>query len=338
MNRMKLIAVLVTFLIVVTLLIPSLLVIPFSSDKASGKIKENKAPADLDQLIAEASSVQVSVLRSAKNEVESIPLENYVVGVVASEMPADFEEEALKAQALTARTYIVKQLLSGTKLASGASVTDTVNHQVYKSENELKEIWGKDYDWKLKKIQQAVYETKGKIITYNNEPITASFFSTSNGYTENSEDYWENPLPYLKSVKSPWDVDSPKFHDQKVFSVGEFESLLGVKLQNNDQVGEIVERTKGKRVAKVNINGAMFTGRDIREKLDLRSSDFTWERNGNEIIVKTEGFGHGVGMSQYGANGMAKEGKTYEEIVKYYYKDVQISEAASFLEKSVAKQ
>jgi stage II sporulation protein D len=338
MNKIKSIIVLVVFIVVVTLIIPSLLVFPFSGDKASGKLKEKESQIPLDKLIAEASAVEVAVLRSANNQVEKIPLESYVVGVVASEMPADFEKEALKAQALTARTYIVKQLMSGSSIGNGASVTDTVNHQVYKNDKELKEIWGSDYSWKMKKIQEAVYETRGQILTYNKEPITASFFSTSNGYTENSEDYWDQALPYLKSVESPWDKDSPKFYNKKVFTVQEFEQLLGVNLPNNGDVGTILERTKGQRVAKVNINGKIFTGREVREKLGLHSSDFTWERKGDEIIIQTEGYGHGVGMSQYGANGMAKEGKTYKEIVQYYYQGVEISEVDSFLEKYVAKQ
>lgn len=324
----------------VTLLIPSILVLPFSAEKSSGKLNEQLAKSDLKKLVAEASTVQVSVFRTSKNEIEKLPLEQYVVGVVASEMPADFEHEALKAQSLTARTYIVRHLLAekNISLPKGADVGDTQLHQVYKNDEDLKKIWGSDYNWKINKIRKAVYETKGQIIVYNNQPITAAYFSTSNGYTENSEYYWTNAIPYLKSVASPWDLQSPKYSDKKVLTVKEFEQKLGVKLNNSAKIGEIVSRTPGNRVAKVNISGKEFTGREIREKLELRSTDFTWERKGDQIIITTKGFGHGVGMSQYGANGMAKEGKTYKEIIQYYYKGVEITEASKFLNQQVVKK
>ncbi len=234
--------------------------------------------------------------------------------------------EALKAQALTARTYIVKQLMhkQTIELPEGANVTDTVMHQVYYNEEQLKQLWGMSYEWKMKKIKEAVEATRGQILTYNNEPIEAAFFSTSNGYTENSEAYWQNAFPYLTSVESPWDEQSPKFYEQMTISVREFEQRLGVKLPKDGSVGKVLARTPGKRVALVDINGKQLTGRDVREKLQLKSTDFTWERKGNNIVITTKGYGHGVGMSQYGANFLAKQGKTYKEIVTYYYQGVQI--------------
>ena len=244
-----------------------------------------------------------------------------------------FEDEALKAQALTARTYIVKKMLSKDKMGvpEGAEVTDTQLHQVYQSDEELRKKWGKDYDWKKSKVLAAVRATSGQILTYNGEAIDASFFSTSNGYTENSEDYWSNELPYLRSVSSPWDKNSPKFNSQKVMSVKDFEAKLGVRVGSDSTIGKIVERTTGKRVAKVDFNGKILTGKEIREALELQSSDFAWERKGSNIVISTKGYGHGVGMSQYGANGMAVEGKDYKEIVKHYYQGVEISSAESML-------
>ena len=115
-------------------------------------------------------------------------------------------------------------------------------------------------------------------------------------------------LPYLKSVESPWDKNSPKFSGKKVIPIAEFEAKLGVKVSGNGNIGEVTAYTEGKRVAKVNINGKEISGKDIREKLGLMSTDFTWERVGDKIVINTEGYGHGVGMSQYGANGMAGEG------------------------------
>ena len=167
-------------------------------------------------------------------------------------------------------------------------------------------------------------------MTYNGEPITATFFSTSNGYTENSEDYWPNSFPYLRSVPSPWDQSSPKFKYEKTISVQEFESKLGVVIKGNS-LGRVTAWTAGKRVAKVDFSGKVLTGKEIREKLDLKSSDFSWVRRGDKVAITTKGYGHGVGMSQYGANGMAAEGKTYQDIVKYYYHGVQVTPSQSMM-------
>lgn len=336
--KIKTIIVCMTALIFITVLIPTILVLPFKEEKVSGKLSEaSSTKHQLEE--TNEPTVSVAVYRSVKKEIEELPLESYVVGVVASEMPAMFELEALKAQALAARTYIVNQMMADEKigLPEGAMVTDTELHQVYKSNEELKKIWGKDYQWKIEKITEAVKQTSGQILTYEGKPITAQFFSTSNGYTENSEAYWSNAFPYLTSVESPWDKQSPKFFDKKIFTVHQFEQLLGVKISNSKDIGQIIKRTPGKRVAKVMINGKTFTGREIREKLQLQSADFQWSRKENNIIVETKGYGHGVGMSQYGANGMALEGKTYDQIVKYYYKGIEISPSDILLSKFMVK-
>ncbi|MGG3560682.1 stage II sporulation protein D [Neobacillus rhizosphaerae] len=338
MKKIKPLIVLATLLIALTLVVPAVLVLPFSDEhRASGKLGEDLKKTSAENAKAASPSadaaVEVAVFRSAKSKIETVNLENYLVGVVAAEMPADFKEEALKAQALTARTYIVKRLVSKDTLGApkGAQVTDTQIHQVYKSDDELRRAWGADYNWKMKKVVEAVRSTAGQILTYKGEAIQATFFSTSNGYTENSEDYWPGNIPYLRSVSSPWDKSSPKFNSQKVMTVKAFEAKLGVKVGTGSQVGKIVERTTGKRVAKVDFNGKVLSGKDIREKLDLRSSDFAWERKGANIVITTKGFGHGVGMSQYGANGMAEEGKNYKDIVKHYYQGVEITSAESLM-------
>lgn len=342
MRNLKPIIVLTSVLFVMVLMVPTLLVMPFV-DKESGQLAEelqSKQEVQSQVEVAE-SPIDVAVYRHKQEMIENIPLEDYIVGVVASEMPADFELEALKAQALAARTYILRQLMADEKLGTpnGADVTDTEQHQVYKSPEELKAIWAADdFDWKMEKIKQAVTETAGSVLTYNNAPIDASYFSTSNGYTENSEEYWPNEIPYLRSVASPWDVDSEKYLSQVTLTVQEFQSMLGVTLGNDGAVGKIIARTTGNRVSTVDINGKQLTGREVRDTLKLRSSDFTWERKGDNIIITTKGFGHGVGMSQYGANGMALEGKSYTQIISHYYKDVQIASADQYLNKVTAKQ
>ncbi|MGE7763690.1 stage II sporulation protein D [Peribacillus sp. NPDC096540] len=328
----------------VIIMIPAVLVLPFSNDKTSGKLDEQleqKAKEEGKEVSTnEMSSVEVAVYRTTAKKIQKLPMESYLAGVVAAEMPADFEEEALKAQALTARTYIVDQLINDNRmgLPDGADVSDTVMHQVYMNNDELKEQWGSDYKWKMKKINKAIKETQGQILTYNGKPITATFFSTSNGYTENSEDYWEAEFPYLKSVSSPWDKESPKFYNKMVVDAADFEKKLGVNLSSGTTIGTVIERTSGNRVGVVEIGGKKLTGKQIREKLGLKSSDFNWERQGNQIVITTKGYGHGVGMSQYGANGMAREGKNYEDIVKYYYKGVKVQSSGKWMNTMTAKK
>ncbi|WP_163539134.1 stage II sporulation protein D [Gracilibacillus sp. YIM 98692] len=318
----------ITSLLTIMFIVPSIIVLPFNgpSDESQASIESIPASSQETTEIELESPFHVNVLRTQQNLVEEIPLENYVVHVVASEMPADFELEALKAQALAARTYIVRFLMHGgtEDLPGGADVTDTVQHQVYKNNDELREVWGTDYHWKIDKVKEAVAATQGEIITHNNDPITPAFFSTSNGYTENSEDYWENELPYLRTVASPWDVEiSPKYLDQRVFTKAQVEEQLGVSISGQQQNFEIT-RTESNRVAEIEFGNTTLSGREVREKLNLASNDFTIAKKNNHYVFTTKGYGHGVGMSQYGANGMAQEGKNYADIIKYYYQGTNI--------------
>ncbi|WP_413377969.1 stage II sporulation protein D [Alkalihalobacillus sp. 1P02AB] len=328
----------------VVLFIPTMLVLLGSSSTSeqvqSTEVAANPAPStESNEEYRTEDDVTVAVYRNQTTTVEQIPLEEYVIGVVGSEMHASFEVEALKAQSLAARTYVLQYMMNEEHFdfPEGAVVTDTTNHQVYQDNEQLKEKWGADFEQNYAKVREAVLATKGEILTYDDQPIDAQFFSTSNGYTENSEDYWGNETPYLKSVTSPWDQESPRFSGVKTMNATEFESKLKVSLPADGTVGTIVSRTDGGRVAKAQINGKEISGRVIRDELGLDSSDFQWQRQGDEIIIQTRGWGHGVGMSQYGANGMALEGKTYEEIVHYYYKDVTIQSTKPFVEQYVAK-
>ncbi|RSL31818.1 stage II sporulation protein D [Salibacterium salarium] len=312
-------------------LIPVLLVmVPDQEDKMSESVEKattgGSRQALTKQLDKETEERIVPVFRNETETVEETDLETYVAGVVASEMPVEFDIEALKAQALTARTYVAKQMSSSSdiNLPQGALVTDTKMHQVYKSEEELKKEWGDDYEWKMDKVKEAVLATQGQVLTYEGEPITAAFFSTSNGYTENAEDYWENPEPYLQSVESPWDNESPRYENVKRMTVADVEQKLNITI-GAGETGKILNRTDGNRVDEVKLGGKTFDGRHIREELELDSSDFQMTREGTEMVFTTKGWGHGVGMSQYGADGMAKEGKDYQEILQHYFKDVVIS-------------
>ena len=277
----------------------------------------------LDQL-------RVDVFVSKDSRIERVPLELYVRGVLAGEMPADFELEALKAQAIAARTYIVKQLAAGG--GSGkktGDISDTVSHQVYVPLTELGTRWPEEQSTQsLARLTRAVQETRGLIMTYNGKPIEASFFSTSNGYTENSEDYWTLSLPYLRSVPSPWDQElSPRYEQTVTLSLDEFRRKLGVG-KGAERTMRILERTEGQRIKSVSIGGKTYTGRQVREKLGLASSQFGWSTGDGEITFTTYGYGHGVGMSQWGANGMAKSGEPAEAILQHYYTGVTIEQAS----------
>ncbi|MFS0783825.1 stage II sporulation protein D [Bacillus sp. 1P06AnD] len=344
MKSIKPIAVLTMIVALITVLIPAVMVLPFYKDNQEKGILGERSPSQKktgEVQISELddSNIKVKVWRKSTDKVVELPLEKYVAGVVAAEMPAKFELEALKAQALTARTYIMNKKVKGAAASlKGADVTDTISDQVYKSNDELRKSWMDKYDANIKKVAKAVLATKGEIITYEQQPITAFFFSTSNGYTENAEAYWKNATPYLKSVASPWDKESPKFASTKVMTAAEFEKKLGIKMKNGADMGNIIGRTPGKRVASVDFGGKVLSGKTIRERLDLRSTDFTWKRKGSNIIISTKGYGHGVGMSQYGADGMAKEGKSYKDIVHYYYKGIQIASADSLMNPNVAQK
>lgn len=260
------------------------------------------------------SNILVRVKRSSGN-IEKVPLEEYVVGVVAGEMPVSFELEALKAQSVASRSYVMRRLGNN----GDYDVTDTVSNQVYLDDNELKEKWKDNYVNYISKIRQAVNETSMECLEYNGEIIDAMFFSTSNGYTEDSGTFFSKSLPYLKSVESNWDKEvSSVFQGSKDISLQEFYEKLGLSYSKVLKI-EDVNRSNSNRVTSLKINGTLFSGKDVYYKLGLRSSDFSFEQVGSNVVVSTKGYGHGVGMSQYGALGMAKKGYSYQEILAHYY-------------------
>lgn len=261
------------------------------------------------------NEITVTVYRN-NGKIINLELEEYVLGVVGAEMPASFNIEALKAQAILARTYALKSIKNGKKL------TDTVSTQAYKDNSELQKLWKNDYTKYYEKIKKAVNETKGKVILYNNEYIDAVYHSTSNGKTENSKNVWKNSLPYLVSVDSSWDKNVKSYKKETIFEINEFCNIL--KLDVEEPITyEIIHNETG-RVRQITINNKTFSGTEFRNLLKLRSTDFEIEINDEKIKVTTYGYGHGVGMSQYGANEMAKQGYSYIQILKHYYTGVVI--------------
>lgn len=257
------------------------------------------------------NQIMVTLHRS-NGKTENIELEEYIIGVVGAEMPASFHTEALKAQAVVARTYTLKMVKENKNL------TDTTKHQVYKDINQLKTLWGSDFEKYYNKVKSAVMETKGQYITYNNDYIDAVYHSTNNGKTESAKEVFGYHHPYLVSVDSHWDKQATSYLRETSKDLNFVNNLLGINLNDESRI-EVTSKTEGDNIDKINIDGKDFTGISIRELFGLRSADFDIVVNGDQVIFITRGYGHGVGMSQYGANGMAKEGYQYKEIISHYY-------------------
>lgn len=263
----------------------------------------------------------VRVLRSKTGNIEKVPLEEYVMGVIAGEMPVSFELEALKAQAVASRSYVMYKMIKNKD--KEYDVVDTVLNQVYLDSDTLKKKWGEKYDKYVSKIKQAVEETAYQYVLYDGQIAETLFFSTSVGYTENSEEIFTSKVPYLRSVKSEWDNISPVFNEDNSYSLEKF--LKNLNLPNSETLEiDILKTTSTGRIIKIKINGEEFTGKEIANNLNLRSTYFTIKESDGQVSITTKGYGHGVGMSQYGAQGMALEGYNYEDILKHYYTDIEI--------------
>lgn len=246
---------------------------------------------------------------------EDVLMEDYVARVVASEMPASFELEALKAQCVAVRSYAI---------ARNLNVDATTNTQVYKSEDVLRKEWQEDFDYYYNRIKQAANETKHEVMYYDGEVISAFYFAASNGTTSIASEYFQEDLPYIQSVSSEWDLE--EYSGAKVttsFSQAKLKEIF--KTTNKVEI-KVIDRYSTNRVKSVSVNNEIYSGKEFRELLNLRSSDFKVYANTNGYEIETVGYGHGVGMSQYGANALAKQGYSYQDILKYYYKDIIIKQ------------
>lgn len=260
-------------------------------------------------------------VKRGNGEVETINLEDYLIGVVPSESPLYFEDEALKAQAVAARTYALKQMQNNQE--NYYDVTDDTYSQVYSDIETLKNRWGEYFDENYNRIKNIVDSTKGQYVSYNGDVIYAFFFSTSNGYTEDNKDVFGADLPYLKVVDSSFDAEeTDNFSVTITMSKEDFYNDLGIPYSDELVISDVV-RTASNRVSSLYVNGNYFNGISFQYKLGLRSNDYQIVDKGN-IEITTKGFGHGVGLSQYGANALAKRNKNYEEILKYYYQGTEL--------------
>jgi len=296
-----------------------------------------QSPGESERIKQAADSETISLYINSTGKIEHLLLEEYVKGVVAAEMPASFNIEAIKAQAVAARTYAYKRWRAasgkGCSLHPGADICDEPTHcQAWITKSEMLKKWGIfSYYHYYSKINQAVNATAGMIILYQNEPIDPLFFSTSNGKTENSEDVWENRVPYLRSVESPGEENSPHFVSVKEIPVDLVVSRLKEKWpdividsKNPERQWKVIEFSAGGRIKTMQMGNKVIKGTEFRQLFELKSTDFKWERSGKNIKITCKGFGHGVGMSQYGANAMAKNGASYIDIIKHYYSGVEV--------------
>ena len=290
-----------------------------------GTVKEDKGTE-------KQKNIEITYLDTVENKVKKAELEEYLVGVVAAEMPAEYHIEALKAQAVAARSYILKKTESENPDHKGADVCDNPQHcKGHIDEKKARKQWdAKKEEEYIKKIKAAVEETRGEYMVYNGETVEAFFFARSGGRTENSGDVWSEDKAYLKSVESEGDLKHPQLYEEKSFSNKDTRNklyTLNSEIQRSDKplnIGEI-SRTEGGSVKEILIDNCIFRGKDIRIEFGLRSANFTVSTTANEVTFKTAGYGHGVGMSQYGANYMAENGKNYTEILSHYYSNIQIA-------------
>jgi len=274
----------------------------------------------------------ITLLHSSTGEVEEIELDTYLLGVVASEMPASFEQEALNAQALVARTYTIYKIINGSKHENADICDDSKCCQAWISKEDRFNKWNeeeREANWA--KIESAVNETKGKIVTYEGKPINSFFHSNSGGTTDTATAVWGGTnYPYLQSVQTSGEDAYSQYSSEISISKQEFISKIKehhgdfeIDFNLDNQI-EILEYTDGNRIKTVKIGNLNFSGVELRTIFGLKSARFEINIEGENIKFNVIGYGHGVGMSQTGADSMAKQGKNYEEIIKHYYTDVEI--------------
>ncbi len=292
-----------------------LAVISFFKKETNFKLAEKKEEVKQSEV-----SYQIK-LQNENGEITNLDLEKYVIGVVAGEMPASFELEALKAQAIASRTYAMYKK----SLNQEYDVLATTADQVYLTLEQMQEKWQNDYEEYYNKIKEAVYQTRNLVLKYNNEIIKSYYFAMSNGYTEEAVNVFNESQDYLVSVESKGEEEiSDNVIKTISMSKTEFCQKLNIECQNI-KITDINYSISG-RINNLKINNTQFLGTKLRSLLNLRSTDFQIEVADNEVLITTKGYGHGVGMSQYGANAMAKNGSSYEEILKHYYQNVTINQ------------
>ncbi len=287
---------------------------------------------------AAADSDTVKFLFTEEDRVEEIPMEDYMIGAVLSQMPADFEVEALKAQAVLAHTYAVRRGLNEaenpTEELKGAVMSDDTSLYLgYFTKEQAKELYGDDYETAYEKISAAVKEVSDDILEYDGEPITVAFHAISGGKTESALNSWGEDIPYLTVCDSSWDTEISGYETKTEFTTDELSARLTAQFPDADFEGisqeswiTSEETTDSGTVLSVKIGESFYiTGQQFANALSLPSPCFEIEYAEDKFVITTKGYGHLVGMSQYGANYLAREGKTYDEILSHYFPGTELS-------------
>ena len=298
----------------------------------SGSLPIDRTVVTPEPSLDSARQVEVKL---ADDTVETMALDDYLWGVVAAEMPASFESEALKAQAVAARTYTCSKMERTTDAHPEADLCTDVNCcQAYRTREEAAAGWGESAQLYADKISAAVADTDGMAVLYEGKPIQAVFFSSADGRTVDAVEVWGNAVPYLTGVDSPEGEEVPNYHSTVTLTAEEFKNAFLVQYPEANLSGDpagwfggTVANSAG-GVSSVDVGGITASGQDLRTLFSLRSTSFTVSAGAEGVTFSVTGYGHGVGMSQYGANALAKEGKDYEEILKWYYTGVEVEEYA----------
>lgn len=309
------------------ILIAILLICPLAA--TGGAKTPEKDGNDVTKANVQDGDDSILVLSSSTKKINEIDMFEYVVGAVAAEMPPTYHSQALRAQAAVCYTYAVKKRSSPDPSLGGADITDdSAVHQGYLDSTARKEKWGDKYETYEKKIEEAVKDVFGKTIVYDGEPITAAFHAISCGQTFSAQEIWGKDVPYLQSVTSAGDKLSPDYTSTLTLTSDEFKkAFAGSGAEFGDKAEKWIGETKKTDSGYIScavIGGKDFTGTQVREKLGLRSACFEIKYSDGEFKITAHGYGHGVGMSQYGADYMARQGSDWQEIIKHYYTGAEI--------------
>ena len=312
----------------------------FTGDTPAGTELEDNPPVHIDIKIIE-NDTEITLYNVGARRNETMALETYVCHSLAAEMPALYDEEALKANAVAIRTVIAERLASDKKCSNHKDAdicSDSTHCQAYFSQEELKSKWGANYEEYYKKVKECVIETAGEILIYDKKPIMAFYHSNSVNMTEDCVNVFNSSYPYLKSVDTPTDTTAEYYETRVSYTLTSFVSFVNTKFSKaklsrdtlRDTV-KIISRHESGRVEKVKLGGVEISGVEARALFGLKSANFSIGFSGDNIIIDTLGSGHGVGMSQVGANVMAEEGAGYTDILKHYYTGVSIGRVKDYI-------
>lgn len=323
---------LLCFFLALAMIICPLCSVKKATDAISNEFfKNGTVENDESNAVIKADDATVKIMSASSQNITEVGLREYLIGAVAAEMSPVYHKEAIKAQVIASHTMLQYSKLHKSDDLNGADISDSSGtHQGYLSTDEQKEKWGDNYEKYREKIEKCVDEVISLTLQYNGEPITAAFHAISNGQTENASDVWGGDYPYLISVTSDGDKLSPDYSSEVPVSADEFKDAVekqgAVLDEDASKWIEEIKRTPTGMVKEITIGGKAFKGTDIRSYFSLKSSTFNYTFKDGGFIFAVSGYGHGVGMSQYGADFMARQGFSYKEILAHYYPGTKLVE------------